>query len=86
MSALLPPAEDTDGENTVCDGCPPLGHEARGEPNPRLFGKKDQARFILAFSGLQAKSCLTLYDRTDRSTPGFSALHSRLEFAQIHVP
>ena len=69
----------------MCDGCPLLGHEAWGESKSRLFGKKDQARFILVFSGLQAKSCLTLYDPTDRSTPGFSALHSRLEFAQIHV-
>ena len=31
------------------------------------------------------KSCLTLCDTTDCSTPGFPVLHSLLEFAQIHV-
>ena len=32
-----------------------------------------------------AKSCLTLCDPMDYSTPGFSVLHYFLEFAQIHV-
>ena len=31
------------------------------------------------------KSYLTLYDPMDYSTPGFSALHYLLEFAQTHV-
>ena len=32
-----------------------------------------------------AKSCLTLCDPMDRSTPGFPVLHYLLEFAQTHV-
>ena len=32
-----------------------------------------------------AKSCPTLWDPTDCSTPGFPALHDLPEFAQIHV-
>ena len=31
------------------------------------------------------KSCLTLFDATDRSTPGSSILHCLLEFAKIRV-
>ena len=31
------------------------------------------------------QSCLTLCDPMDYSTPGFSVLHYRPEFAQIHV-
>ena len=34
---------------------------------------------------LVAKSCSTLYDFMDCSTPGFPVLHYLLEFAQIHV-
>ena len=32
-----------------------------------------------------AKSCLTLCDPMDFSTPGFAVLHCLLEFVQIHV-
>ena len=32
-----------------------------------------------------AKLCLTLWDPTDCSTPGFSVLHYLLEFTQTHV-
>ena len=32
-----------------------------------------------------AKSCLTLCDPMDRSTPGFPVLHYFLEFAQTHI-
>ena len=31
------------------------------------------------------KSCLTIFDPMDHSTPGFPVLHHLLEFAQIHV-
>ena len=31
------------------------------------------------------KSCLTLFDFVDCSTPGFPVLHYLLEFAQIHI-
>ena len=32
-----------------------------------------------------AKSCVTLFDPMDCSTPGFPVLHCLLDFAQIHV-
>ena len=37
------------------------------------------------FCCLVAKSCLTLWDPMDCSTPGFPILHYLLEFAQTHV-
>ena len=33
-----------------------------------------------------AQLCLTLWDFTDRSTPGFLVLHHLLELAQTHIP
>ena len=51
----------------------------------RLPGQNIQGEKLLYYCCLVPKSCLTLCDPTDCSTPGFTVLHSLPELAQIHV-
>ena len=40
---------------------------------------------LISYRCSVAKSCLTLFNPIDYSTPGFPVLHYLLEFAQTHV-
>ena len=69
-----PPLGDNEGQgNLVC--CSPCGLK-ESDTTELLNDNGD---------GLVAKSCPTLCDPKDYSTPGFPVLHYLPEFAQIHV-
>ena len=57
-----------------------------GVPNWCCFLFLPLCHIILLGGGCSVtKSCLTLFDPMDCSTPGFPVLHYLLEFAQTHV-
>ena len=49
-----------------------------------VFGGKNDIHVICCFCAV-SKSCPTLWDPMDCSTPGFPVLHCLAEFAQTHV-
>ena len=71
----------------------PTHKEAGGLNNHRVKNQPWVPQSLLCFETLRlyyccslvAKSCPTLCDLMDCSTPGFPVLHCLLEFAQIHV-
>ena len=51
----------------------------------KLFGHKAHGILVPHCCCSVNKSCLTLFDPIDFSTPGFPVLHHLLQFAQTHV-
>ena len=63
-------------------------HSSPNTPLNRLSHNIDQSSLcytVNPFCCSVVKSCLTLYDAMDCSTPGFLVLHYLLEFSQTHV-
>ena len=76
-------------EQPLCLLLPPLDrHGTHHFPSSAVSGSFSlwnvSASFSLSLSSA-AKSCLTLCDTIDSSTPGFLIPHRLLEFAQVHV-
>ena len=56
---------------------------SKGASQPRVRRRRKDCQFIICCSA--PKSCPTLCNRMDCSTPGFPVLHYLPEFAQTHV-
>ena len=63
---------------------PPSGDPSH-TPHPSILETTKLFFIVICYCSV-AKSCLTLWDPVDCSTPGSPVLHHLLEFAQIHCP